>query len=127
FGAPPAAPTAPGIEGEELYQLIKRGDINPHEVEEVGSHAVEVSMLWKSSILHVAHLDGEKNFVLTAQQPRIAPTGLVTGAAWGVGGTLMVAGAALADPTHLENSSGLIVGGIGALAALLGSGVGISL
>lgn len=69
--APQAASDTPSVAGEEIYQLIKRGDINPHEVEESGSRAVEVSVLWKSSILHVAHLDGVgREFSLSTLQPK---------------------------------------------------------
>jgi TonB family protein len=126
FGSPTLTAT-PAVDGEELYQLIKRGEINPHEVEEVGAHAVEVSILWKSSILHVAHLDNSKNFVLTAREAQLAPANAVLGGAWGVGGAMMMVGAAMADPQNLAKNTGVIIGGVGAVSALLGSGVAISM
>ncbi len=116
-------PTASAVDGEEIYQLIKRGEINPHEVEEVGGHAVEVSVLWKSSILHVAHLDNSKNFVLTAHDPKPSPDSKVLAGSLAVGGVLMAVGAAMADPQHLERSGGLVFGGLGALTTLVGTGV----
>lgn len=121
------APVEAAADGEEIYQLRKRGEINPHEVEEVGSHAIEVQVLWKTSVLHVAHLKDGKSFVLSAKDAKLAPTAQVTGGLWGVGGALMMAGAAMSDPQHLERSTGLLVGGIGAATALVGSGVGIQL
>jgi TonB family protein len=126
FGSPTLTST-PAVDGEELYQLIKRGEINPHEVEEVGAHAVEVSILWKSSILHVAHLDNSKNFVLTARESELAPANAMLGGAWGVGGALMMVGAAMADPQNLAKNTGVIIGGVGALTSLVGSGVAISM
>lgn len=125
FGS--TVPPAPGLDGDELYQLIKRGEINPHEVEDVGSHAVEVQVMWKSSILHVAHLGNSSNFTLTSHNPALSPATKVTGGFWGVGGIMMIAGAAMSDPTHLEKSASVVAGGIGAAIALVGSGVGISL
>jgi pSer/pThr/pTyr-binding forkhead associated (FHA) protein len=126
-GSSPITSTSLVGEGEEIYQLIKRGEINPHEVEEVGSHAVEISVMWKSSILHVAHLRDSQSFVLTGKDPTLTPASKITGALWGVGGVLMAVGAAKADPQHLNDNSGLVVGGVGALTALVGSGIGINL
>jgi TonB family protein len=121
-GVPGSFPSpTPGLEGEELFQLIKRGDINPNEVEEVGSQAVEVSILWKSSILHVAHLDGSRDFVFSGREASQVPTDKVVGATWALGGVGMLVGAAMADPHHLTKNGGLLFGGIGALTALGGS------
>jgi len=120
-------PVEPGLEGEDVYQLIKRGSINAHEVEEVGGHAVEVTVLWKTSILHVAHLHDGSTFVLTSKEPKKAPTAALSGGLWGVGGALMIAGAAMSDPQHAERNTSLLVGGLGAATALVGSGVGIAL
>jgi len=124
--------SAAAVDGEEIYQLIKRGEINPHEVEEVGGHAVEVLVLWKSSILHVAHLDNTKNFVLTSHEPKHAPEGQVLLGSLAVGGALMLAGAAIVASVdtqaaeQVRNAAGnksMIVGGIGALTTLMGTGV----
>ncbi len=114
--APPA--TAGTVDGEEIYQLIKRGDINPHEVEEVGQSAVEVSILWKNSILHVAHLDGSKDFILAAGKPKGIPAGQTLAGGLGLGTALIAASAA----TH-----NYMLGGIGTVLALAGSGAGIFL
>ena len=51
------------IDGEEIYQLVKRSDINPHEVEDAATQQIEVSVLWERSILHVAHLENGRSFV----------------------------------------------------------------
>ncbi|MGZ4807833.1 MAG: AgmX/PglI C-terminal domain-containing protein [Thermoanaerobaculia bacterium] len=116
YGATP--PATAGVDGEEIYQLIKRGDINPHEVEEVGQQAVEVSILWKNSILHVAHLDGSKDFLLCEGKAKGQPAAQVLGGGLGVGTALVTAGAA---------SHNYIVGGLGTLLMLAGSGAGIVL
>ncbi|MEZ4395195.1 MAG: hypothetical protein R3A48_29290, partial [Polyangiales bacterium] len=83
----PADRALPTPDEGALYQLIKRADINAAEVEDLTSTAVEVSVLWKSSILHVAHLAPGQSFTLTSITPatpsvtrRMAP-GLVVSAA----------------------------------------------
>lgn len=150
FGAPaPASHGGHGHDaghghagGEEIFQLIKRGDINPHDVEEVGSQAVEVSILWKNSILHVAHLDGTKDFLLTSERPKKGPAGAAMGAGLAVGAAVMIAGAAMAgsvnhpQPSDLSIAAetarvainkGYTVGMIGVALAFIGTGVGIAL
>jgi hypothetical protein len=150
FGAP--APSAHGghghdaghghAGGEEIFQLIKRGDINPHDVEEVGSQAVEVSILWKNSILHVAHLDGSKDFVLAAERSKKTPAGTAMGVGLGVGAAVMIAGAAMAGAqTHYQPhdtstaaelaraaiNRGYMVGMVGVALSFIGTGVGIAM
>ena len=119
----PARAGTPSVDGEEIYQLIKRGDINPHEVEEVGSHAVEVSILWKNAILHVAHLDGSKDFILASSKPAPSPAGLAMGGGL-LAGTALI-GLSIALSTHDHPVT--IFGMLGALVALGGSGTGIAL
>lgn len=114
----PATPArATAVESEESYQLVKRGEINPHEVEVVGAHAVEVTILWRSAILHVAHLDGTHDFRLTTRVARKAPAGgaLMGGLAAGTG--LITAGAM---------SGNYVVGAVGTALALAGAGAGIA-
>jgi TonB family protein len=128
--------------GEEIFQLIKRGDINPHDVEEVGSQAVEVSILWKNSILHVAHLDGSKDFVLASERPKPGPAGAAMAAGIGLGALVMIAGATIAGgaghfqphDTSLaaENARAVInkgyaVGMVGVALTFIGTGIGIAL
>ncbi len=128
--------------GEEIFQLIKRGDINPHDVEEVGSQAVEVSILWKSSILHVAHLDGSKNFVLASERPKKGTAGIAMGAGLGLGALVMIAGATMAgaqphfqphdtstaaDLARAAINRGYMVGMVGVALAFIGTGIGIGL
>lgn len=83
----PADRALPTPDEGALYQLIKRANINAADVEDLTSTAVEVSVLWKSSILHVAHLAPGQSFTLTSITPstpsvtrRMAP-GLVASAA----------------------------------------------
>lgn len=52
---------------EPSWQLVKRVEINPHEVEDASAQAVEVSVLWQRSVLHVTHLDEGASFTFTAQ------------------------------------------------------------
>lgn len=128
LGGETGAASAASLDGDELYQLIKRGDINTHEVEDASSQVVEVSVLWKSAILHVAHLDGAKSFVITAKEAPKKPVAAVMGGLWGAGGVLMMVGAAKSDPQHAATStSGLMWGGLGAALAMVGSGAGIVL
>jgi hypothetical protein len=158
FAAPLAAPsfgTAPAPHGgqhghsadghgggEEFFQLIKRGDINPHEVEEVGSQAVEVQILWKNSILHVAHLDGTKSFCLEAEQAKQAPAGIGLGVGLAVGTAVIIAGAtiaggaphvqphdmsAVADAARATISKGYAVGLVGVALSFVGAAIGIAM
>jgi hypothetical protein len=144
FGAPASSHgTASGHHGgEEIYQLIKRGDIMPREVEDVSAQALEVSVLWKNSILHVAHLDGAKNFVLAAGRAQKAPAGPAFGAGIGIGGAVILAGimiaggvphpqpsdqTAAADAARAVISKGYAVGFVGVALAYIGVGIGIVL
>ena len=71
----PVAARLPVVEDEALYQLIKRTDINASDVEDLASTAVEVSVLWKSAILHVAHLSAGQRFSLSSVTPTLpSPT-----------------------------------------------------
>jgi pSer/pThr/pTyr-binding forkhead associated (FHA) protein len=120
------------VDGEEIYQLIKRSDVSPHEVEDVGAQAVEVSVLWKTSILHVAHIDNSRNFTLTAKDVKPAVDGKVFGSSLAVGGILMLAGASIIgsvgpqDAQAVRDAAGMksmAIGGVGAITTLLGTGV----
>jgi hypothetical protein len=127
-----ASATASAIDGEEIYQLIKRSDVSPHEVEDVGSQVVEVSVLWKTSILHVAHIDNSRNFTLTARDVKPSLDSKVLGGSLAVGGALMLAGASIIgsinpqDAQPIRDAAGMksmVVGGAGALTALVGTGI----
>lgn len=50
------------IDREELFQLVKRSDMNVAEVEREDSSVIELSVLWQTSILRVVHLDGARTF-----------------------------------------------------------------
>lgn len=118
---------SPAGDNDEIFQLVKRGEINPHEVEEVGAQTVEVNVMWKTSILHVAHLADSTNFVLSAREAKKHPAGAVTTGSLGLSTLLMTVGASLSDPHNLADNRGLVVGGVGVAAGLIGSGVGIAL
>ncbi len=104
------------IDGEEIYQLVKRSDINPHEVEDAATQQIEVSVLWERSILHVAHLENGRSFVLAsgASRAKSAMPAVVGG--FGAGTTLIATSAATGN---------YLVGAIGTAMALAGVGAGI--
>lgn len=113
----PVESVLPASDAEALYQLVKRSDIDPAEVEDLGASAVEVQVLWRSAILHVAHLAPGASFTLTSTDPalpspskRMAP-GLVAGMG------AMVAGAALGAPAAVAGV------GVAVAAASLGAGM----
>lgn len=115
----PADSVIPASETDALYQLIKRAEINPMEVEDLAASAVEVSVLWKSAILHVAHLAPGASFTLTSLTPtlpspakRMAP-GLVAGVA------AMIAGASVG--AH----GAAAIAGVGAAATAVSLGAGM--
>jgi len=77
-----------------------------------------VSVLWKSSILHVAHLDGTHDFMLVTTAVEGSRAGMALGAGLGVGAALVAGGAAKGN---------YVVGAIGGAVALAGAGVAIAL
>jgi TonB family protein len=50
---------------EELFQLVKRSDVDPKEVETSDSSVVELSILWQTSILRVAHISQGATFLVS--------------------------------------------------------------
>lgn len=107
---------AGGASGEEIYQLVKRGDINPSEVEESRAQAVEVSILWKSSILHVAHIDKQRGFELAQDKDSKQPTGPVMGG-------LLALGSALVTASGVTGK--YAIGAVGTAFMMSGMGAGI--
>lgn len=68
FAHTPAATVAgDAADVDAVYALVRRADLNAHEIEEPGTHTVEVSVLWKSAILHVAHVDAAQGFALVTE------------------------------------------------------------
>lgn len=121
----PADRANPTDHDEQLFQLIKRTDINAGEVEDLTSSAVEVSVLWKSAILHVAHLSAGQSFTLSSLTPalpsvsrRMGP-GLAVGVAAlavgtqgpsyaaGVGAAITALSLGAGMHTHLQNEVSL--------------------
>lgn len=54
----------PSIDREELFQLVKRSDMDAAEVEHSDRAVIELSVLWQTSILRVAHLDANTGFTV---------------------------------------------------------------
>ncbi len=110
------APSVAAAEHEVLYQLVKRAEINPTEVEDLARTAIEVTVLWNRSALHVAHLDDNHGFALTSVAPSLPSPAKQMLPALGVGGVAMLGGAVAAS---------LGVASLGALATVLGVGLGV--
>jgi TonB family protein len=106
------------VDGEEIFQLVKRGEINPHEVEESGTHQIEVSVLWDRAILHVAHLEGNRSFVLASGGTRARPVMPALAGGLTAGSSLIAAGAATGN---------YALGAVGTLMALAGAGTSIAI
>lgn len=63
------APTAPD-RGGATYALIQSGPAVPaHEVEDEDTEALEITLLWGSTVLHALHLAPLRGFVLGEAQP----------------------------------------------------------
>lgn len=60
------ASSSPSIDRDELFQLVKRSDMNAAEVENADRAVIEVSVLWQTSILRVVHLEGSKSFAVAS-------------------------------------------------------------
>jgi TonB family protein len=61
------ASSSNSIDREELFQLVKRSDMNTAEVENTERAVIELSVLWQTSILRVAHLEANKGFAVSSQ------------------------------------------------------------
>jgi len=70
FGAPDPAPVAPRAESY-AYALIKSGpDVNPDDVELGHVTAVEVVILWETTVLHVQHASPPRSFYVGEAEGR---------------------------------------------------------
>lgn len=115
----PSVPvTASGEDHEALYQLVKRAEINPHDVEDVSSLAVEVTVLWQRSVLHVAHLQPGQSFTLTSVSPVMRAPSSVMLPGLAVGAAVMLAGAM---------GPGAALASVGAIASAASVGAGIAM
>ncbi len=101
---------------DAVYQLVKRADIDPSEVEDAARSAVEVTVLWNRAALHVAHLGEGAGFTLTSRAPSLTSVVRRALPAFGAGGALMLGGALAAS---------LPVASIGAVATAVGVGLGV--
>ncbi len=110
------APSVASTENEVIYQMVKRAEINPMEVEDLTRTAIEVTVLWNRSALHVAHLDDDRGFALTSVAPSLPSPSKHMVPALGVGGAVMIGGAIAAS---------LGVASLGALATVVGVGLGV--
>ena len=93
----PASTVAAPAEHEVLYQLVKRAEINPMEVEDLARTAIEVTVLWNRTALHVAHLDDDHGFALTSMAPSLPSPSRRMLPALGLGGAAMLGGAVAAS------------------------------
>jgi hypothetical protein len=62
---------------ESVYQLVKRAEINPTEVEDTHVTHLEVTVLWERAVLHVAHLDRRHGFSLVSEASADDPSRFV--------------------------------------------------
>lgn len=108
--------TVASAENEVLYQMVKRAEINPMEVEDLARTAIEVTVLWNRTALHVAHLDDNHGFALTSVAPSLPSPARPMLPALGLGGAAMLGGALAAS---------LGVASLGALATVVGVGLGV--
>lgn len=124
FSALPSAENTPRAsipsnETDTLYQLVKRAEINPHEVEDASRHALEITVLWNRSVLHVAHLSPGQDFILGAQAPELRSPARAMAPGLATGVALMAAGAALGQ------NAGVALASVGALASASSLGAGV--
>ncbi len=71
---PVSAVSAPVVSAREafaddrsgpMFQLLKRADLSPAEVEDLTVRALEVTVLWQGAVLQVSHLGEGEDFVLS--------------------------------------------------------------
>jgi len=110
------APTVANAEHEVVYQLVKRAEINPMEVEDHARAAIEVTVLWNRSALHVAHLEDDRGFALSSVAPSLPSPATRMLPALGLGSAAMLGGAVAAS---------LGVASLGAIATVVGVGLGV--
>lgn len=74
FAAPPQTPASTAkaedvANGEFTYQLIKSGpDVDPSETEDPSAAAVEIMIMWGSTVLHVQHLSPPRSFYVGEEE-----------------------------------------------------------
>lgn len=111
--------TAPASlrEGHDThYQLIKRAELAATEVEDLATRAVEVTVQWERTVLHVTHLTDGDSFALESEAPSLPSPAKVV-----VPGVALGALAMLAAPL-----SGAIAA-VGAVAAAASVGAGVAM
>jgi TonB family protein len=62
----PSASESPVIDRAELFQLVKRADLDVAQVERADRTVIELSVLWQTSILRVAHLGVAQGFTFAS-------------------------------------------------------------
>lgn len=58
--------SAPSMDREELFQLVKRSDMNVAEIDGEGA-VIELSVLWQNNILRVTHLAATQGFSVASE------------------------------------------------------------
>jgi hypothetical protein len=58
--------SAPSMDREELFQLVKRSDMNVAEIDGEGA-VIELSVLWQNNILRVSHLAATQGFNIASE------------------------------------------------------------
>jgi hypothetical protein len=65
----PTAVIGPPTSGDATYVMIQStGPVDPSECEELGAEAIEVTVLWGTSVLEVFHLSPPRPFVVSSEQ-----------------------------------------------------------
>lgn len=60
---------------EPMFQLVKRADLSPAEVEDLAARALEVTVLWQGAVLQVSHLQEGEDFALSSEASDLRATG----------------------------------------------------
>ncbi len=109
----------PPSDTDVLYQMVKRTEMNPADIDDASTHTIEVTVHWRSTVLHVAHLVSGQDFVLTSAIPRLPSPALRMVPGLTAGAMAMLAGAGLAGPMAGAVAS------IGALVSVVSLGAGV--
>jgi len=75
---------------EPMFQMVKRADLSPAEVEDIATRALEVTVLWQGSVLQVSHLGEGEDFVLSSDAADLRVAGRFVVDATRLGATRVV-------------------------------------
>ncbi|MEZ4407974.1 MAG: AgmX/PglI C-terminal domain-containing protein [Polyangiales bacterium] len=91
---PTSVSSLPHNPDDAVWQLVKRYELDAAQVEDVRASVVEVTVLWSRAVLHVAHLDADGGFSLSASAPKEGSHAKLTAAGVAAGGAAILGGAA---------------------------------